>query len=222
MTLTVETDNRDSAEHHAYNFMSSGISYLSYHHDVGLDITAYQIVEVATGIESYSVNLLGRERPLKLDIEARSDTPFRAVLSMYRDGLVSFSPLFQALCFYKVIEGCSRLREERHRMSRLSGIESPRYFEVIPENPSSIPGINLNDVSRFEPFTGWKFGRVRQELEHTVRDAVAHLDLSVRSQKFASSDKYDDLTVCRMAVPVLRYMARVMIENELSDNFIQR
>lgn len=65
----------------------------------------------------------------------------------------------------------------------------------------------------FAPYLGKTFGEVKTEMEKPIRDAIAHI---VPGLDFHSTGVFDDLQACRLAVPVLRYMARVLIEAEIA------
>jgi hypothetical protein len=55
--------------------------------------------------------------------------------------------------------------------------------------------------------------QVYDSMRDTIRNAVAHL---VPGEELRVPDYFDDVERCRQAVPVLRYIARRLIEAELA------
>jgi hypothetical protein len=64
------------------------------------------------------------------------------------------------------------------------------------------------------PFAGFKFTRVMETLRPTIRNAVAHLDPTGEERSLVA-DRWEDVKTIWGAVPVLRYMARVLLEDEV-------
>ena len=64
----------------------------------------------------------------------------------------------------------------------------------------------------FTPYLGMTFSEVRESMKDTIRNGVAHL---TPGQDNRVADYLDDLTACREVIPVLRYMAHVLIGQEL-------
>jgi hypothetical protein len=124
------------------------------------------------------------------------------------------SVLYQALAFWKVIEGVSTFHVNRARKK-----DAPPPTVPDPDGHRFPPRLeDLLDQDPwtrdcFAPYLGKSFGAVKTEIERPIRDAVAHI---VPKLDFHSTDVFDDLQACRLAVPALRYMARVLIEAEIA------
>ena len=64
----------------------------------------------------------------------------------------------------------------------------------------------------FRPYFGLTFEEVKNSVEDTIRDAIAYL---TPGREIRVADFFQDVVKCRNAVPVLRYMARELISEEL-------
>ncbi|MHB1357844.1 MAG: methylamine utilization protein MauJ, partial [Anaerolineae bacterium] len=64
------------------------------------------------------------------------------------------------------------------------------------------------------PYHGKTFNVVRDQLKKPIRHAIAHLN---RINAVLDADYYNDITVCSRAIPVLKYMARQMLDNEVKS-----
>lgn len=64
----------------------------------------------------------------------------------------------------------------------------------------------------FRPYLRRKFTWVFNQLTSLIRNAVAHLD---PMNYVLDPDKFEDLDKCHKAIPVLRYMARQMLDGNL-------
>jgi hypothetical protein len=222
LRLTFEAQNRDAAERYAYDLVEPLLSYFSHRYDVGIESIAYEVLESKSGILSYSLNLLGEDKLFDADFGAFSEPEFRAVLAAYREGMNSFNPLYQSLCFYKVVDACHQLRKSKRSQAVNNGEAVIQVSESIPLDLENSSRVNFNDASRFEPYLGKKFTWVQNHFRHTIRNAFAHLDPTESGDSYASGDRHSDVVMCRMAVPVLRYMARILIEAELNSNLTSK
>jgi hypothetical protein len=134
-------------------------------------------------------------------------------MSAYREGLNSANAFYQLLCFYKVVEWIRkrRAKEDRRRVPP----ESERF-------PSSAEGLPPDAFGRrdpfgfFTPYLGKRFGEVHETLRSDVRNAIAHLN---PKQTILMADRFDDVARCERVVPVVRFMARRMLLNEIGADW---
>lgn len=82
---------------------------------------------------------------------------------------------------------------------------------MIPPDPGDIPGLPEWTHDLFKPYLGQTFDQVDKAVKKTIRDAAAHLAPDFHRV----SDYLEDVRACRAVVPVLRYIARELIHNEL-------
>ena len=201
------------AETNAYNIVMPLLSRWSYLHDVALDITGYQVIEQQTGSQKWMVSLVGKVRAFEFNIADVSKPNYRTVFSAYREALNATNPFYRLLCFYRVIEGVKKLRAQRRTTVLSDGDE---YREPLDERiPSAEIDCGSSDPSiqdSFKPYLGKKFTWVLDQMRSLLRNAVAHLDPEGNT---LDADKYADIASCEQGLPVLKYISRVMLHNEL-------
>jgi predicted ester cyclase len=81
----------------------------------------------------------------------------------------------------------------------------------MPANEKDLVGVTNQNRDLFRPFLGKPMKDAFDAMRDTVRNAVVHL---TPGQELRVPDYFDDVEKCRQAVPVLRYMARRLIEEE--------
>jgi hypothetical protein len=195
----------------AHDLIQPFVSWLSYAHDVAIDVAAIRIEEEATRISMLRAGLLGEERRLRIEGH-QSKLEYRLLFSSYREGLSSTNTFFQALSFWRVIEGVRALRQIRHKALTAAGMPIRDPSEAMPNEISSITAVDKHYLDNFTPYAGWKFTRVIDELRPVIRNALAHLD---PEHDVLVADRFDDMERCEKAVPVLRYMSRIMLSSYL-------
>jgi hypothetical protein len=209
------------AERFAHERVCMMLSYWSFLFDIGIDISSYLIIEESTGTRKYSVGLVGRAKPFTNEKAFTVSHEHRRILAAYREGMNSSNPFYKALSFYKVIEGTLNLRIREGRKSKTP----PKDAKPFEENEIFPSDIDLLPVEQFgsyedevaqEAFTKYldkSFQEVRDDLKDLIRNAVAHLG---DFDKVLDADRYDDVVTCARAIPVLKYMARKMLENDFA------
>ena len=74
---------------------------------------------------------------------------------------------------------------------------------------------NSLDAQAFAPYHGKKFTAVCDEFRETARNAIAHLD-PFQSEPSLIADQCADVEKCENAIPVIKYIAREMLKNEIA------
>jgi hypothetical protein len=224
--LRLECGSFEEAERIAHERVSPTLSYWSFLYDISIEISNYYILEENTGTRKYSVGLVGRLKPFDNDLGFDLQPDYLRILAAYREAMNASSPFYQALSFCKVIEGIknSRIIVKRSENKKLK-LPSPKETdiwnsdEVIPNDLSLIIGETIeifeNDTAKiaFTKYLGKAFMEVKTELFESIRNPVAHL---ADFTKVLDADRYDDINACSRAIPVLKYMTRKMLENDLS------
>jgi len=214
--MRVTADDFVAAERYAHDLVLPLLSRWSFDHDVAIDVAGYAVVEEATQAKKYRYGATGKVRGLVADPNERivSTPEHRQLLAAYREGLNASNVFFQVLSFFKVTEGIRHLRTGRAQEARAKGLGAERYVEAVPADFAVVPHDSYTDEGIWRPYLGKKFGAVLKDFEHTKRNAMAHID--PRQQVVLVADKFDDIDACLTILPVLRYIARQMLHNELA------
>ena len=218
-TLIVDADNFEDAERKAHNFLMPFLSWLSYGGDVGVDIKACEIYENNTETRRWILNALGDNKSVSWippnDLNLTQIKPeLRKLQAAYREALNATNQFYKFLCFWKVIEGSLVYRTQRERTAKRANIAiAPSPIEQIPLNIIG-SDIHPQDASFFTSYLGKDFLKVRESMRDILRNAIAHL---IPNNLVLDSDDYDDVSRCEKAVPVIKYIARNMLANEIAQ-----
>src|SRR5437870_5753729 len=211
----------ENAERFAHERVCLMLSYWSFLFDISIDISSYLIIEESTGTRKYSVGLVGRAKPLTNEKAFTVSHEHRRILAAYREGMNSSNLFYKALSFYKVIEGTLNLRIREGRKAKTLAKDAKPFEEneVFPSEIGLLPveqfGSQDDEVTKkaFTKYLDKSFQEVRDDLKDLIRNAVAHLG---DFEKVLDADRYDDVVACARAIPVLKYMARKMLENDFA------
>jgi len=207
--MRVTAPNFREAESFAFDLVSPLLSRWSFEHDAAIDVVAHVITEDMTQSVRLHTGVIGQTK-MMADCGMLSSPELRMLLSPYRDGIGSTNVFFQVLSFYKVIEGVFHLRHRRMSAAKAAGQSNTRQeHERFPCNAEAFPEFDRGAFSRF---LGNRFTAVRDHLKPLYRHAIAHLD---PNQNVLVADRYADTSSCIEILPVLRYMAKTMLETEI-------
>ena len=221
--VRVSAVNFVEAEQHAFNLVMPILSRLSFEYDVALDVKYHDVIEEQTDVYKWVLGMVGKTKPLGTNIRGLSKPEFRMVFAAYREAANAMNPFYQLLCFYKVVEGINKLRTVRRAALLSSGGEYREPpDERMPASQAELNGVSSSHQEFFQPYLNQKFTRVLNQLRDVIRNAVAHLDPMGDSMVI---DDFEDVTQCERAVPVIKHISRVMLQNELQSdpelNFVQ-
>lgn len=210
---TVSADGFRSAHRLAHDIIMPTISRLAYVHDVAIDVIATEIVDLTSHAFSVVMKYSGAVQQFS-DVRGHSSERQERLLSAYRHGISSTEPAFQALSFFRVIEACYRLRGDRIAETKERGERPNEPSEEFPVSFGEIARIGYEDSDEpaFSQYLGMKFTRVRDTLNSRVRNLLAHLDVS---REILHPDDLDNANEVETVVPVLHYMARILLSAEL-------
>jgi hypothetical protein len=212
--LTVTADDFSSAENEAFDAVMPTLSRIAFQADTPLEVTAISLTERATQTRQLRTTLVGAVQPAPQP--AGATTPeLRMLLAAYREGLNGNSPLYQALSFYKVLEGAAKFHTNRARAARKRGGEAPAdpMARQLPADPKDLADVTASSRDNFTPYLGKSFAEIQDTVTATMRNAVAHISpkMDLRTADYAA-----DIQACRAITPVLRYAARDIIHEELA------
>ena len=214
--LRVQASKFVEAETNAFNIVMPLLSRWSYLYDVALDIAGYLAMEERTDTQKWTLGLLGKEKVLNFNRTDVSKPMYRTVFSAYREALNATNPFYQLLCFYKVIEGVKKLRTIRKEAILRAGNEYREPSdERIPDRESDCASPDSLILDHFKPYLGKKFTWVLDQMRGLLRNAVAHLNPEGDT---LVADTFEDIAKCELAIPVIKYISRVMLRNELQTD----
>jgi hypothetical protein len=212
--LSVSADNFAAAEKQAHDAVMPVLSLLAFKADVPLEVTTTVMTEQATQIRRVGATLIGAVQPAP-EPSGWSTPELRPFLAIYREGLNSNMPLYQALSFYKVIEGAPTFHTKRVRAANRAGDTPPSdpLAQTIPADVKDLPATTEWSRDLFTPYLGKAFAEVETGVRDTIRNAIAHL---TPGRDLRVADYLDDIHGCQKVIPILRYVARQLIQNELA------
>jgi len=136
-------------------------------------------------------------------------------LAAYREGLNGNSPLYQVLSFYKVIEGATKFHKNRVRAAnkRREAAPADPMERQLPADPEDLADVAVWSRDNFVPYLGKSYAEINDAVAVTIRNAVAHIspNMDLRIADYAA-----DIQACRTITPVLRYVARDLIHEEMA------
>lgn len=201
------------AERHAFDLVMPILSRLSYEYDVALDVKFYEVLEEKTDVYKCTFGIVGKSKLLGTNLRGLSKPEFRMVFAAYREAANATNPFYQLLCFYKVIEGVKKLRASRRETLLAAGLEYREPpDERMPGSDADLDFVSPLHREFFQPYLDQKFTRVLDQFRNLLRNAVAHLDPMGDSLVI---DDFEDVAQCERAVPIIKYISRMMLHNEL-------
>lgn len=206
--MTFNAASFDEAEEIAWNLISNMLSVWSFRHDTAIDISGYQIREVASQVLLANFGIVGTPKTLDINFGGPSTAELRALLAAYREGINATNPFYQFLSFFKVVEGVHKLRTHR-RKSQGNKKAQTSDVERFPSDVSAFPESLSSTAARL---LGKRYNAVIDDMRGTVRNALAHLN---PLESHLMADKYSDIRRCVGHISPLRYIARQMLVTEL-------
>lgn len=177
--------NHNDAELRATRLVQGLLSEYSAQLDIPLQIDLIEVTELTTHNKLLTLvapfTTGGSSAPIE-----QYDREFANLAGLYREGLLSNSPVYRFLCFYKILE-VSRKRHERMGRKTTKGHLSKRHVERVPESESDqllwlrsiFPGqrrwqqLTLNQIFILE-VRGKKLTALFDVPLRTLRDRIAH------------------------------------------------
>jgi hypothetical protein len=228
-TTAFHAQNRNDAEMRASKAAQNVLSEYAASLDIPLQIDLIEVTEVATANKSLTIvaPFLGGGSTAPI---LTYDPEFANFAALYREALVSNTPAYRYLCFYKILEA-SRKRRERLGRRLKQEYRPVRTGEVVPETRAEqikwlsaiFAGqrewaeLTLNQTfpqeTRGKKLTTLFDGPLRQ-----MRDRIAHgiLDSGVHLH-------FDDLGSVREItkwLPFLRCAVRRTLKNDFPDHYL--
>lgn len=187
----------------AYDVASPILDELSFRYDQPLPVAQSLVVGIPSGAISYDYALHPAVEEISPGDTVLPSCPYpelRDAVALYREGVSSNNPFHAFLALWKAYENVTRdVRPAWRREHRRP--DTKVQVETIP------------DVWVFRHDSGMSFEQVKQQLNRSYRVALAHgSDIADggRPRTAASAEDFDAVST---KVPIVRYMARVVIQN---------
>lgn len=209
-----EAQSFAEAEQWSYNQVAPILSYWSYYYNLPIDILGYEILEEQTKSRKWVFGVLGNSRSFDLKKGTLPGIEYRRLLAAYREAMSSTNVFYQVLSFYKVIEGIRTLRIKRREQAKAKGEVLRNPTEQIPADLDSLSINNKFVLEQFRPYLGKKFSVVIDQSSRIIRNAIAHLDPTGQDDVL-DADNFADIQTCEKIIPVLHFIARQMLSNEI-------
>jgi hypothetical protein len=106
--------------------------------DIPVFIYQVDLTEIASGAKRMTFNPPFQTSPLVLRLDAALKPDFRGYASLYREALNSNSPVYQYLCYFKIIESVRLRRKRLGGEARGRGEAFTRPPELFPSDPDEL------------------------------------------------------------------------------------
>lgn len=221
------------AHRKAFRAIAPMLSNWSLQLDTPLFIYQVDLTELASGARRMTFNPPFQTSPLMLRPDAVLGPEFRGYASLYREALSSNSPIYQYLCYFKIIESVRKRRERLGGEARARGETFMRPPEVFPSNSDELTEW-LNALFTLRPPTwdemvvgtllmpetaGKKFGTIIERELIPLRTSIAHA-LFETAELSLSLDSYETHEKVNRFLPATKCMARRMLKNDFPGEFL--
>jgi hypothetical protein len=150
--------------------------------------------------------------------------------SVYREALLSNSPLYQFLCYFKIIESLRTRRDRLAAERRAAGISLAQPFEKIPTNEATlVPWLDaifsvrppawdkmIVDSILLPEAIGRTFTYISDTVLAGLRNNIAHA-LFEGSELAISIDDQVKMEAIHRWLPIAKCMVRRMLKNEFRN-----
>ena len=215
---TVQSDSFTDALRMAHKRLLPMLNMWAFKLDVPVQASRVRIQERATGIVACDFLQVPYKRADLGSIlgPAQEQVPESYhYLVFYYEALNSDSPFYQFLCFFKVIELVFALRATRAKEAKDKGATpggSPA--ERLHEDDWLKKHLPENLLIRIQ---GKKFPAIRDDVLRPVRNSIAHAFLDDDGPTGRPAEELLDLDNVYQHLPLVKYMARQMVLNEMGD-----
>jgi hypothetical protein len=207
------------------------LSGYSAHLDIPIQIVLIEVTELATVNKSISLTAPFQSVPIPAaNILGAYDPEFSRLAALYREALISNTPAYRFLCFYKVMES-SRIRRERLGRKLKKDYRPLREGEVIPSSEleqvawlgalfDSKGAWGRSTLDRIFPREthGKKITALFDTKLRHIRDQIAHGILD--SGQSLQVDDYEAVQEIAKWLPFLRCAVRRTLKNDFPEHYL--
>ena len=228
----VQAETARDAQTKVSHALASLLSNISIQLDMPLWVYQADIIELSTGNRYMSFISPIRESPMQVAREVLLTKAFRANASLYREALNSNTPMFQFLCFFKIIEALGARRERMAVEAKAIGETPSRPAQKVPADEEQfVPWLlAIYPVARdwdeialesiFVPEArGKKFTRIIDDHLRPIRVGIAHAVLDPGESPLSADDDMDVRQVYKW-LALTRCIVRHMLKSDFPTEFL--
>jgi hypothetical protein len=213
--LTVLAKNFADAERMALDHISTVLSRIAFQADTAIEISAVVSEEKASQIVHAAVTVIGSVQPAPTAaVEGWATEELGPFLAAYREGLNNpNAPLYQALSFYKILEGAPAFHKTRSRAAKKAAVAPPPdpFDAVIPADVSELPN-DTSDHDAFLPYAGLSFAAVTEQVKETIRATGRDLVFDYKSTSIGKQKSTPAKAVWFGGVPICPHTPTHLLE----------
>jgi hypothetical protein len=216
-----------------YRALASSLSNISIQLDIPFYVYQSDMIELSTGNRFISIISPHLERPMQIAPTGTMSKEFRSLAALYREALSSNTPPFQFLCYFKILEGIRKRRQQLIAEAKAAGTEVPKPpGQIVPaDEPGFIPWLNgVYGVGRSWDFImlesifvkearGKKFTQIIDDYLRPVRDRIAHAVLD-SGELTLSADEDLDVREIYKWLSLTKCIARHMLKSDFPAEFL--
>lgn len=233
-SLPFKANSRLHAEEIAYRALAGSLSNLSLQLDIPLEIAQTETKERLTHNVHISFVSPHIEAPLAVNPATTLMTEYRGIASLYREAMNTNSPVFQFLCFYKIIEALRARRKRLERQAKKAGTAYVAPTEVLPTSHADIrvwlnalfyarPEWDLFALDSAVPaeLRGKTISSVVEDVLGPIRVDVAHaLFRGTKNELNISADELLHTQRITKVLPLTKCIVRRMLKNDFPSEFL--
>ncbi len=212
--------------------LTSSLSNISMQLDVPIAVYQADMIELQSGNRFMSIVSPYPAWPMLIAPTATMSKEFRAHASLYREALNSNTPVFQFLCFFKIIEGIQERRERLALEAKVAGTTPNAPSHVIPSDEADfVPWLRaiyhvgrdwdyITLASIFVPEArGKKINRIVDDYLRPIRVRIAHAVLD-SGELTLSADEEMDMQQVYKWLSLTKCIVRRLLKSDFPDEFL--
>jgi hypothetical protein len=212
--------------------LASSLSNIAIQLDMPLAVYQADMIELETGNRFMSIVSPYPERPMLIAPTGTTTKEFRAHASLYREALNSNTPVFQFLCYFKIIEGIQERRKRLAIEAKAAGATPSVPVQIVPADEADfIPWLNaIYHVGRdwdhitlasifVEEARGKKINRVVEDYLRPIRVRIAHAVLDSGELTLSADEEMDVRQVYKW-LSLTKCIVRHLLKSDFPDEFL--
>jgi hypothetical protein len=237
-TIDTECDASDFQDAHykSTTALTPALSHWALWLDVPIEIYQTDIVELQTGSTRFTAKNAFLEASFGADLFRGQIPPeLQSYASVYREALLSNSPIYEFICYYRIVESIHGRRKRLSREAKSRGESLSFTAERYPATPETLRQM-LDGIFPIKPPT-WndiivgslllpeivdkEFTLIDERYLNPLRDRVAHTILKPNLPELRADDALHVEEINRW-VPVTKCIVRRLLINEFPSQLLAK